>query len=144
MLAVLFSLGSRRHGLDAAAVERIVPALPLQALADAPAGLAGTFTYQGAPVPVIDLTRLMAGESTRPHLSSRIILVRHAAARGAPRLLGLLAEQVTEVRSITGLSADLAGTASTTAVHVVSLQELIPAELLNHLCGVPDAAISPP
>jgi chemotaxis-related protein WspB len=52
--------------------------------------------YHGAPVPVIDLCELMLGRPAAKRLSTRQILVHYPVARGARRLLGLLAERVTE------------------------------------------------
>ncbi len=131
MLAVLFNLGDRRCGLDSAAVERIVPALPLRPIPGAPPGVAGTFDYRGAMVPVVDLVRLAAGRPARPQLSSRIILARHAPAGGAPRLVGLLAESVNDVRAPSRHSA----TGSADAFTVVTIPELVPAELFSKLPG---------
>ncbi len=135
MLAVLFSLGSRRHGLDSAAVERIVPALPLQPVAGAPRPVAGSFSYRGQTVPVIDLTRLSGGAPARAHLSTRIILVNYPEVAGGTRLLGLLAEQVTEVRGVAGLSSSRKGPTGPEEVRVVSLSELVPEDLLAGLWG---------
>lgn len=131
MLAVLFSIGDARCGLDSAVVERIVPALPLAAVAGGPVALAGTFTYRGASVPVIDLVHLAAGRATQPHLSSRIILARHADAGGSVRLIGLLAERVTEVRPFAGSAPKN----SSDTFRVVTLAELVPAELFAQLPG---------
>jgi chemotaxis-related protein WspB len=47
-------------------------------------------------VPLIDLTQLALGHPVRENLSTRIVLVRHPDGRGGERLLGLLAEHVTE------------------------------------------------
>lgn len=129
MLAVLFSLGDRRCGLDSAAVERIVPALPLHPVPGAPPGLAGTFDYRGAIIPVLDLVRLAVGRAARPQLSSRIILARHAPAGGAPRLVGLLAESVNDVRAPSSHAAP----GSADAFAIVTIPELVPAELIAKL-----------
>jgi chemotaxis-related protein WspB len=43
-------------------------------------------------VPVVDLSELMLGEPARPHISTRLILVRHGG-----HLLGLVAERATEM-----------------------------------------------
>lgn len=129
MLAVLFSLGSRRYGLDAATVERIVPAVPLRAAAAGQGQADGVFTYRGGPVPVVDLARLMGKAPSRIHLSTRIILVRNPAA-GAARLLGLLAEQVNEVRHVAGLSSARPGAEDKMAPRIVSLEDLLPRDLL--------------
>ncbi len=135
MLAVLFSLGDQRCGLDSAAVERVVPALPLQPVPGGSVSLAGTFSYRGADVPVVDLVRQALGRATQPLLSSRIILARHLDDYGAPRLVGLLAEQVNEALPFSGqASAAVPG-----AVRVVTLAELVPADFFT-LPANPEAA----
>jgi len=138
MLAVLFNLGDQRRGLESAVVERIVPAPPGRALATT---AFETIIYHGKNVPVVDLARFVGGPPARPHLSTRVILVRHPGSDGAPRLLGLLAECVNEVRH---LSAPGPGGTAPNEAKLVTLQELFPAELLAQLPGVEGAAeISP-
>jgi chemotaxis-related protein WspB len=47
-------------------------------------------------VPVIDLSQLTLGRSAQRQLSTRIVLVHYASDSGQKRLLGLIAEKVTE------------------------------------------------
>jgi chemotaxis-related protein WspB len=124
MLAVLFSLGDQRCGLDSAVVERIVPALPLTAVEGGPTALAGTFSYRGASVPVIDLVRQALGRPAHPHLSSRIILARHAGEGASPRLVGLLAERVNEIQAF----SEQASSSVPETFRVVTLAEVVPAD----------------
>ncbi|HTB63261.1 MAG TPA: chemotaxis protein CheW [Opitutales bacterium] len=128
MLAVLFNLGAQRRGLATAAVERIVPALPLTAAPGAPSFVAGTFVYRGQIVPVIDLQRISSGPPVPPLLSTRIILVRLPTISNAPRLLGLLAGGVNDVRDISSTDAD------GSAPQIITLEELLPGDLLQQLC----------
>jgi chemotaxis-related protein WspB len=62
----------------------------------APVGVAGVFTYRGAPVPVIDLSELALGRPSHARLSTRLLLVHYPDATGTKRLLGLIAEKATE------------------------------------------------
>lgn len=132
MLAVLFSLGDQRCGLDSAVVERIVPALPLQPVSGGSSALAGVFSYQGIMVPVVDLVRQATGRPAHAHLSSRIILARHMDDGGSPRLVGLLAERVNEVLPFSGqASSSVPGT-----FRVLTLAELVPGDLFVQLEAV--------
>jgi len=141
MLAVLFNLGDQRHGLDSAVVERVVPAPSGRAAPDAP-GAFEMISYHGQTVPVVDLARRAGGQAARSCLSTRIILVRYPTPAGAPRLLGLLAERVNEVRH---LSAPSPGRpAAPGDVRAITLQELLPADLLAQLPGVEGAAEKSP
>ena len=65
----------------------------------APEYVSGLFNYRGKIVPVIDLCNLIQGQTCRLHLSTRIIMINYLVRDGAnlaPRLLGLMAERVTE------------------------------------------------
>lgn len=100
MLMVLFQLGRDRYAVDARCVVEIVPLVDVKALPHAPEYVAGLFNYHSAVVPVLDLCRLMQQRACSPFLSSRTILIDYGKLTGAPpgtRILGLLAEQVTEI-----------------------------------------------
>ena len=96
MLFILFQLGRDRYALDAAQVAEVLPLVQVKKIPHAPAGVAGVFTYRGAPVPVIDLSLLALGRVARSRLSTRVLLVNFPDAGGAKRLLGLIAENATE------------------------------------------------
>lgn len=101
MLALLFNIGAERFGLDASDIIEVVP---LVEIAPPPAGqdfLAGEFSYRGSPTPVIDLGRLTGQPPCPLLLSTRIILVRHGVNKETARVIGLLAEKVTETVRIT-------------------------------------------
>jgi chemotaxis-related protein WspB len=96
MLLLLFQIEQERFGLD---VTRVIEVTPLAVLKKAPAGaahVAGLFNYRGSIVPVIDLSCLLQGRPSRPHLSTRIILVDYTGSDSAHHILGLMAERVTE------------------------------------------------
>ena len=96
MLFLIFQLGQDFYALDTAQVVEVVPMLRCKEIPQAPAGVAGILNYHGEPVPLIDLAALSLGKSSRPRMSTRIILVNYAEAGGEMHLLGLLAEQTTE------------------------------------------------
>jgi len=62
----------------------------LKEIPQAPAGVAGVFSFHGDPVPVLDLSLFTLGRSSSSILSTRIVLVNY---RG--HLLGLIAERAT-------------------------------------------------
>lgn len=93
LLLVLTAAG-RRYGLAARQVVEIVPAVPVQPLALAPACVAGIFDHHGTLVPVVDLCRLLDDRACEPLLGSRIVVVLvgpQDSGRGARRI-GLLVE----------------------------------------------------
>lgn len=97
MLFLLFQLGHDRYVLEARRVVEVVPLLALKQIPQAPRGVAGIFNYRGQPVPAVDLSELTLGQPARQSLSTRIILVDYPDEAGKSRLLGLVAEQVTEI-----------------------------------------------
>lgn len=90
VLFLLFRLGKDRYALEAARIEQVLPLLEAKELPGAPPGVAGLISYHGAPVPLIDLTRLATGRAAAELMSTRIILIRYSGvpaqggAAGAP------------------------------------------------------------
>jgi chemotaxis-related protein WspB len=95
MLFVLFEIGSGRYALDASQVEEVLPLVHITQMPQAPPGVAGVFNYRGAPMPVVDLSRLIAGRPAESRYSTRLVVVRSNDDRGTARLLGLIAEHAT-------------------------------------------------
>lgn len=96
MLFLLFQLGKDRYALDVRQVVEVLPRVAVKAIPLAPASVSGAFNYRGTTVPLIDLSQLALGRAAAERLSTRIVVVHYPDAFGVPRLLGLLAENVTE------------------------------------------------
>lgn len=105
MLMLLFYIGEDRYAINCRRVVEVVPRVTLKKLHHAPEYVSGLFNYRSHLVPVIDLRQLIQGNSCRPHLSTRIVLVnsqRRDSADGnsydtsPSHILGLIAERVTE------------------------------------------------
>ena len=96
MLFILFRLGKERYALDAGRVIEVVPRLPLRPQPGAPDFVAGLLNFRGKVVPVLDLGTLTLGAPCSEQLSTRIILVDYTLKSGVKRLLGLIAEAVTD------------------------------------------------
>jgi len=95
MLFVVLTVGDAKYALDARQVIEVVPLVTLRACVGAPASIAGLANYRGTSVPILDLGRLLGGAPCVLYLSTRIILLSHAGAHGVSRVIGLLAETVT-------------------------------------------------
>jgi chemotaxis-related protein WspB len=96
MLFLLFRLGKDRYAIEAAQIVEVLPILAAKQVPHAPPSVRGIFDFRGQPVPLIDMTQLALGHQVRENLSTRIVLVNHPDGRGGERLIGLLAEHVTE------------------------------------------------
>jgi chemotaxis-related protein WspB len=116
MLLLLFCLQEERYAIPSRQVLEIIPLVDLQPIHQSPSDIPGFFNYRGCIVPVIDLCQRLKGQSSRPHLSTRIILVdlqaKHRSDLGQPiegqsrpaigesaptgSILGLMAERVTD------------------------------------------------
>jgi chemotaxis-related protein WspB len=99
MLLLLFRVIDQRYALAARRVVEVVPRVDLRPIPHAPEFLAGLFNYRGRAVPVVDLGRLLGASSSLDRLDTRIILAREPGECGG-RLLGLVAEHVSEVATV--------------------------------------------
>src|SRR3954463_15433642 len=99
MKVLVFHIGPDRYGLRLGSVARVLPVASLKRLPLAPEFVAGLVDLHGAPVPVIDLSRLAGSPAAQLWFDTRIVLVDYPAADGL-RPLGLLAERVTGVESV--------------------------------------------
>ena len=99
MLFLLFRLGEDRYAIEARIVAEVLPLLDVKQIPLAPAAVRGAFNYRGSAVPLLDLSQLALGRPALPRLSTRIMLVNYPDGRGGTRLLGLLAEHVTDTIS---------------------------------------------
>ncbi len=96
MLMLLFTLDGSRYAIEAQRVVEVVPLVELEQIPQAPAWVAGLFDYRGNCVPVVDLCQLTCGRPARTSFTTRIIAADYVLADGRHKVLGLLAEQVTE------------------------------------------------
>jgi chemotaxis-related protein WspB len=96
MLYLLFELGADRYALDVRQVVEVLPQVESKAIPGAPIGLVGLMNYRGRPVPLLDLTQLTLRQPCACRMSTRIIVANYCEKAGETRLLGLLAERVTE------------------------------------------------
>jgi len=96
MLLLLFELGESRYALATDQIVEVVPLVRFKRIPRAPEYVAGLMNYRGSPIPVIDLGLLAEGRPCAPRLSTRVILVNFPAEDKKERLLGLIAERVTE------------------------------------------------
>jgi chemotaxis-related protein WspB len=100
MLMLLFHLGNSQYAIPVAEVVEVAPRVELGFIARAPDYVAGLFNYRGRNLPVIDLGRLIQDRACRNSFTSRIMLVKFPLNEHDSRVLGLLAERVTETTDI--------------------------------------------
>ena len=152
MLMLLFNLGDGQYAIPVSEVVEVTPNVNLEQIARAPDYITGLFNYRGQHVPVIDLCQLIRQQACADNFTSRIILVNFPLATGDSRLLGVLAERVTETISAndaaftpTGLGMDDApylGMAANTdqgLLQQITVSELLPAAVQAQL--FPDEAV---
>jgi chemotaxis-related protein WspB len=100
MKVLVFSIGPDRYCLRLGAIARVLPAVELKHLPLAPDYVAGLMDLHGAPVPVIDLSRLAGIAPEQVWFDTRIILIDYPVGNGATRQLGLLAEHVIGIETL--------------------------------------------
>jgi chemotaxis-related protein WspB len=98
MLYLLLDAGSDTYAVATASLAGVVPCAALKSAPATPPAVAGILNFHGRPVPVVDCGLLLAGSPSRIRFSTRIILT-HIGIGDPRRTLGLMAENVTDVRS---------------------------------------------
>jgi chemotaxis-related protein WspB len=96
MLFLLFQLDDDRYALPATQVAEVLPLRAMKHIPNAPAWVAGAFSYRGVPVPVIDVSMLALGRPARQRLSTRMVMVHYPMSGAGSHLLGLVLEKTTE------------------------------------------------
>ena len=96
MLLLLFSLQDEIFAMSGREVVEVVPLLPFRPKAGTFPQARGVIQLRGRQVPVIDLGLLLTGTACVEAMSSRIIIISVKVDAHQERLLGLLAEKVTE------------------------------------------------
>src|ERR1019366_3816228 len=100
MLFLLFQLGADRYVLSAEDVIEVLPLVALKHLPHPPRGIVGLLNYRGQPVPVLDLSLFVLGQSSVHRISTRMLITRWKmpgyGARPAQKLLGIIVERATE------------------------------------------------
>lgn len=96
MLLILFKLQDDAYAIDSTKVIEVIPFLLTQKIPMTPKFITGMANYRGNPVPVIDLGLLLNEKPCRKQLSTRIILVSVSIGSRFKKIIGLLAENVTE------------------------------------------------
>lgn len=147
MLMLLFNLGDGQYAIPVSEVVEVTSRVNLEHIARAPDYIAGLFNFRGQHVPVIDLCRLINQQSCGDSFTTRIILVNFPiAGGGGARMLGLLAERVTETVRLTeetftstGIGMDatpylgLAANTDQGLLQKITISELLPADVQMQL-----------
>lgn len=96
MLYLLFHVKDESYAVDVREVIEVIPKVKLRSIPKAPEYVAGLLNYRGESVPVLDLCMLLHDTKCTQVYGSRIVLMKYPDAKGTARVLGLLAEQVTD------------------------------------------------
>ena len=94
---LIFDVAGRRHGVPAADVQELLPALALVPLPDAAAGVEGVFNLRGVIVPVLSARHRFSAPARAVALSDHFIVIRHGG-----RLTALHVDQALEVARFDG------------------------------------------
>ena len=121
--ALVFEVDGQRYGIEVTEVSKLLPYVRLRRLPQVPEYVVGVFRYREQMVPVVDLSQLISGKPSTPHLSTRIILVEHPGPSGTPRLLGLLAERASHILDNDTAELEPSGVAVPEAPYLGSLSE---------------------
>lgn len=95
MLFITFDMMNDRYVIAATDIVEIVPLVNTKKIPDTPDFVKGIINYRGQPIPVIDINEYCGHAECKHTMSTRILLVRYAS-HGNVRIIGLIAERVTE------------------------------------------------
>ena len=146
MLFVQFEIDGARYVLEASRIAEVLPLVQITRVPEAPRGVAGVFNYRGSPVPVVDLSVLLAGRAAIARFSTRLLLVQCPGERDTTRVLAVIAEHATGtlqrgaadfVASRVPSGAEYIGPVATDAhglIHWIDPVRLLPASVHDALC----------
>lgn len=97
ILLLKFKIGDKYYALNTENIAEVIPAVSLRQIPGTPTFFSGIFDYRGLIVPVIDLTQLTIGQPVTIRLSTRIILTNFTLVNGRKSILGLMAEDMTDI-----------------------------------------------
>ena len=101
---LLFRVGADAYGSEVTDAQEVIPLRPMTRVPGAPAFVRGLINMRGTIVTVIDLAVRL--DATRgPTSDGSILLVRH---RGGDRVVGIVVDEVLDVRSLTIDTSDAA------------------------------------
>ena len=146
MLNLLFQVREEWYALDVRHVAEVLPLVKFKPVLHAPPGLVGVFNYHGVPVPLIDVSELIAGTRTATKMSTRIILANCPVDSGETVHVGLIVEELMETLRRTDTDFIDSGAAVATSphlgsitmdseriIHRIELRSLISGALYEHL-----------
>ncbi|CRX38386.1 chemotaxis protein CheW [Estrella lausannensis] len=97
MLYFVFSAGGEYFAIEASYIELVVPMVGVNSVAHLPNFVKGILEFEGEPVTVIDLCRIIGGEACPDRMHARIALVRSTPFEKRGPCLGILGEKATEI-----------------------------------------------
>lgn len=98
---LIFRLEQHQLGLPVLAVREIIGLQDITPVPQAPSFVRGVINLRGKVIPVVDLRQKFGLPLAESNARSCIVVVQHEAS-GAPMLVGLLVDGVSEVAKLTG------------------------------------------
>ena len=96
MHVVIWTAGDDRYAIGSDRVVEVVPVVELRALPRCPPWVSGLMNYRGTPVPVVDMSMLIADRPSVRRRATRIVVVRLGDDLEG-EVLGLLVETLESV-----------------------------------------------
>lgn len=97
MLMLKLFIGDFTYACDCEPIIEVIPLVNLQNIPSAPDFMVGLVNFGGTPIPIVDFCQLMDKRPAQKKMSSRIILFKNPDVTSTTHLMGLLAENVTQI-----------------------------------------------
>jgi purine-binding chemotaxis protein CheW len=109
---LLFRVGTALYGSEVSDAQEAIPLRPMTRIPGAPAFVRGLINMRGTIITVIDLA-MRLDETREPTQEGSILLVRH---RGGDRIVGIVVDEVIDVRALTIDDGNAAGGGARSAI----------------------------
>ena len=152
MLFLFFKARGEKYAISAKAAIEVAPLVHLTPLPGSPTCVPGLMNHRGQPLPVVDLTVLLAGRASRAWASTRILVCHLEISPGQTRSLGLMAERLLSAKQLTSqplapstpTAPYLAGlfTRGAEVVQIIDPAKILPPEILESLLAQAEATLA--
>jgi len=97
---LIFNVENNRYCCNCDLIIEIIPKIPLILVPHTPDYIVGVLNYGGDSVPVMDFSTILVGHPSKNSMHTRMILLRYPIKNDRIKIVGLIAENIVEVRDI--------------------------------------------
>jgi len=100
MMMILFYVGKNCYCCSIDYVIEVIPKIPLKPLPHVPKYFLGLFNYAGESIAVVDFSSILSDKFSKNSMHTRMILLKNPLKDAKINILGLVADEIVEVRDM--------------------------------------------